>query len=418
MSRIGKQAVVLPDGVKVETKDSHVQVTGPKGTLAERLPAAIGVELEDGGLRLQRANEKKETRAAHGLARALVSNMPVRFHTGTAEVLGRLFLLTNRKLGPGEEGIVQLRLDRPVVFGPGDRFVLRSPSPQRTLGGGRIIGASERKISAGRSRLVKRVLRREESLAEPEATVLFQLAEGGLVPTFRRDLVRLVMRRMDEIRPILERLEGDGRIVAIGEKLLDGEAVVRGRAKLREHLDRFHRKEPLKPAAPRPGIRDSLGVDDAVLDLLVSGDPDVEPVEGGRLRRAGYSPALSGEQAARLGKLEEILSEARFATPREDELPTMVGATRDETARLLDILFDDGRAVRLAVGIVLSGDALAEARETIATFIRENGPMGPGDLKSTLGMSRKYSIPLFEWLDSARFTMRQGDRRILVGENR
>jgi len=85
MSRIGKQAVILPDGVKVETKDSHVQVTGPKGTLAERLPLAIGVELEDGGLRLQRANEKKETRAAHGLARALVSNMV----TGVTEGFSR-----------------------------------------------------------------------------------------------------------------------------------------------------------------------------------------------------------------------------------------------------------------------------------------------------------------------------------------
>jgi len=85
MSRIGKQAVVLPDGVKVETQDSRVQVTGPKGTLAEHLPASIALEQEDGGLRLQRADEKKETRAAHGLARALVSNMV----TGVTEGFSR-----------------------------------------------------------------------------------------------------------------------------------------------------------------------------------------------------------------------------------------------------------------------------------------------------------------------------------------
>ncbi|MEN8148340.1 MAG: selenocysteine-specific translation elongation factor [Planctomycetota bacterium] len=349
--------------------------------------------------------------------RALVSNTPIRFHTGTAEVLGRLFLLTDRKLAPGEEGLVQLRLDRAVVFGPGDRFVLRSPSPQVTLGGGRVIGASDVKISAGRSRLVNRVRRRERALADPESTVLFHLAEAGLVPTFRKDLVRLVMRRMDEIRPILDRFVADGRVVAIGEKLIDGDAVKAGRKKLVEQLDRFHRKEPLMAAAARTRIRDSLGVDDAVLDLLVSGEPSVEPVDGGRLRRAGYAPALSVEQSARLAKLEGILSEAPFATPRENELPGMIGATPDETSRLLEILFDDGRAVRLAAGVVLSGEALARAKETISTFIRENGPLGPADLKATLGMSRKYSIPLLEWLDSARFTMRQGDRRILVGEN-
>jgi len=75
MSRIGKSPVTLPDGVKVETQGSEVTVTGPKGTLAERIPETIGVEQEGAELRLLRADEKKETRAAHGLARALVSNM-------------------------------------------------------------------------------------------------------------------------------------------------------------------------------------------------------------------------------------------------------------------------------------------------------------------------------------------------------
>jgi large subunit ribosomal protein L6 len=75
MSRIGKRAVSLPAGVKVETQGSEVQVSGPKGTLAERIPESIGLEVEDGAVRLARADEKKETRAAHGLARALVSNM-------------------------------------------------------------------------------------------------------------------------------------------------------------------------------------------------------------------------------------------------------------------------------------------------------------------------------------------------------
>ena len=75
MSRIGKSPVALPDGVKIETQGARVQVTGPKGTLAERLPEAISLETADGQVRLLRANEKKDTRAAHGLARALVANM-------------------------------------------------------------------------------------------------------------------------------------------------------------------------------------------------------------------------------------------------------------------------------------------------------------------------------------------------------
>jgi len=346
--------------------------------------------------------------------RALVSNTAIRFHTGTAEVLGRLFLLTDRKLMPGQDGILQLRLDRPVVFGPGDRFVLRTPSPQITLGGGRVIGASDRKISAGRSRLVSRVRRREESLDDPRKGVSYHLAEAGLTPIHRRDLARLVLRRMDEVEPILDRLRDEGDVVSLGEKLLSAAAVAGGRKKLRDLLDRFHAREPLKPAAGRAWARDTIGVGDAVFDLLVSGNPEVEAVEGGRLRRAGYAPALSGLQGERIEQLEGILTEARFATPRENELPDLIGATPEETSKLTEILIEEGKVVRIAKGVVLSGGALEEAKQAISTFIAENGPMGPADLKSIFGMSRKYSIPLFEWLDSARFTMRQGDRRILA----
>jgi len=346
--------------------------------------------------------------------RALLSNTSIRFHTGTAEVLGRLFLLTDRKLSPGEDGLVQLRLDRPIVFGPGDRFVLRTPSPQVTLGGGRVIGASDRKISAGRSRLVKRVLRREKTIDDPTAGVRYHLAEGGLVPTHRRDLSRLVLRRPDELAPILDGLLEAGEVAALGEKLAATSAIEAGRKKLRDVLDRFHAKEPLKPAAGRAWARDAVGVEDSVFDLLVSGDPSVEPVEGGRLRRAGYEPSLSGSQRDRLEKLEGIITDARFATPRENELPTLIGATPDETLKLTEILIDEGKIVRLAQGVLISGESLQAAKDAISEFIRNTGPMGPADLKSILGMSRKYSIPLFEWLDSARFTMRQGDRRILV----
>ena len=346
--------------------------------------------------------------------RALTSNTTIRFHTGTAEVLGRLFLLTDRKLAPGEDGLVQLRLDRPVVFGPGDRFVLRTPSPQTTLGGGIVIGASDRKISAGRARLVNRVVRREATLGDPEKGALFHLAEAGLAPTHRRELARLVLRRMDEVEPILDGLVDRGLAVPLGERLLGGEAVEQGRRKLCDLLDRFHEREPLKPAAGRAWARDRLGVEDAVLDVLVSAEEAVEPVEGGRLRKAGYAPALSGVQEERRERLAAVIEEARFATPREDEFPDLIGATPDETAKLLEILTEEGRVVRLAAGVYLSAGAVDEARETIASFIREHGPLGPADLKATLGMSRKYSIPLLEWLDSVRFTMRQGDRRVLA----
>ena len=77
------------------------------------------------------------------------------------------------------------------------------------------------------------------------------------------------------------------------------------------------------------------------------------------------------------------------------------------------ILIHDGAIVRIGAGVILSAENTAEAKEKIADWIGKNGPLAPADLKTLLGMSRKYSIPLLEWLDATRFTVRKGDRREL-----
>jgi selenocysteine-specific elongation factor len=346
--------------------------------------------------------------------RGLASNFAVRLHTGTAEVLGRVFLLEGREIAPGEDGLVQLRLDREVVTAPGDRFVLRTPSPQVTLGGGRIIGPSSRKISAGKVRLVKRVRRREEGLGDATKAVLFDVRSAGLEPVSRADLARRLARRPDELESAIQALAAEGEVETVGERLLAVEQVEKGRKTLRDILSRFHEKEPLRAAAGRAWARERLGVGDAVLDALVSGDDGVETVEGGRLRLSGFAPGLSDVQSQRLERIEQMVRKGEFATPKVGELPDLLETDPDEAAKLVDLLVEDGAVVRLHGGILLHRDSVTRAKEEIAAWIRENGPIRPADVKSILGMSRKYSIPLFEWMDETRFTIRQGDRRILA----
>ncbi len=345
--------------------------------------------------------------------RPVLSNQPVRFHTGTAEVLGRIFLLTDREVPPGGEALVQFRLDRPVITAPGDRFVVRSPSPQVTLGGGYVIGISSRKISAGRVRLVRRVAEREEGVFDLERAVRHEVRHAGLEGISGRSLCRIVVRRPDEVRPVLERLLKDGSISRVGERFLGREAVEQGRARLREVLRRFHEREPLRSAADHAYVRDRLGVSEMVLDHLVAGEPGVESARDGRLREAGYSPALTAGQRERLAELERRIREGGLATPKEGELPALIGASPDETTKLLDLLVEEGKVERIGSGVVFHRESVERVKEEIAAWIREHGPMAPADLKNLLGMTRKYSIPLFEWLDTIRFTVRRGDRREL-----
>ncbi|MHC4472629.1 MAG: selenocysteine-specific translation elongation factor [Planctomycetota bacterium] len=346
--------------------------------------------------------------------RGVASNLSVRLHTGTAEVLGRLFLLERKEIAPGEDGLVQLRLDRPVVAAPGDRFVLRTPSPQVTLGGGWIIGPSTRKISPGKARLVRRVERREEGLTDLVKAVHFVVSGAGLVPVTRADLARQLVRRTEELEPAISELTDEGALEPLGDRLLAVAEIERGRKALRDVLDRFHRREPLRKAAGRAWAREQLSVGDAVLDALVAAEPEVETVEGGRLKLTAFSPGLSEAQRGRLERIEEIVREKEFSTPRVSELPDLIGTDLDEATKLVDLLVEDGSVVKLGGGVLLHHESMARAKEEIAGWIGANGPIAPADVKALLGMSRKYSIPLFEWLDETRFTIRQGDRRILA----
>jgi len=347
-------------------------------------------------------------------ARKLVSNFPVRFHTGTSDVVGRVFLLDARSLSPGEEGLVQFRLDRPVATAPGDRFVLRTPSPQITLGGGRVIGFSKSKLSAGKSRAVKLVRAREEGLDDLRAAVLFHTRTSGLRRTSMKGLAIETLRRPEEIQPVLAELVEEGLLVPCGESFLNSEEIVYGRRKLKELLEKFHRTEPLRPAAGRAWARERLKLTDAVLAAILDHETGVETVSGGRLRIAGYQPALSAGQREKLQRLEAVLLEERYTPPREAELPDLIGALVEETGKLVDLLIEEGKLVRIGGGVVLHAEAVAEARRAVAEHIQKAGALAPSDLKQLLGMSRKYSIPLLEWLDAARFTVRKGDTRILA----
>jgi large subunit ribosomal protein L6 len=75
MSRVGKRPIAVPSGVSIDKIEGGVRVKGPKGTLEGQIPEAIGLEIRDGQIVLQRPDEKKDSRSLHGLARALVANM-------------------------------------------------------------------------------------------------------------------------------------------------------------------------------------------------------------------------------------------------------------------------------------------------------------------------------------------------------
>jgi selenocysteine-specific elongation factor len=351
------------------------------------------------------------------VSRPLRHNQEVRLHVGTLECAARVLLVGERRVEAGGWAWAQLKLDRPAVVAPGDRFIIRTPSHVATLGGGTILGAGQlggRRRRAGR---VEEFEERERGLGDLAVAVEAQLRRARLAGADRAGLVRALLRRKEEVEPVLSSLADEGRAVEIGRgTLLHHDEATRGENAILEAVQRDHEKRPL-----------SIGLKKALLAGLIRGEPAVvdglverllaagrlEVLSEGRIGIAGRRPQLSAAQQQRRDAILEALEREPWQTPRNAELPTIVGGLPAEVEQLLSLLEHEGRIARLRDGVLLLTETLEEAKVRIRAHCEEHGTLSPADVKALFGATRKYGIPLLEHLDQIGFTRRQGDKRVL-----
>jgi len=198
--------------------------------------------------------------------------------------------------------------------------------------------------------------------------------------------------------------------------LVHAESAARGEEALVEAVDRFHRRSPLVLGVKKALLPDQTGAAAPVVDGLLERLRErkvIEPLDAGRVRLWGRSPALNPGQVARRQAILDALGREPWQTPRTDEIAEMVGGVRAEVDQLLSLLEEEDRIVVLRDGVVFLADSIEDAKRTIAVHVAKTGSLAPADLKDLLGLTRKYSIPLLEHLDATGFTVRRGDRRIL-----
>jgi selenocysteine-specific elongation factor len=351
-----------------------------------------------------------------GLPRPVRHGQEVRLHVGTVEAAAQVLLVGQKQLPAGTTGWAQLKLDRPAVTAPGDRFIVRVPSQMETLGGGIVLGPGEHRRRSGPSRVAE-FEERERGLSDPRVAVENRLRRAWFDGCDRQRIARDVKRRLDEIDAHLPALLASGRAVDLGRGLLvHGDAVAAGETAVLESVRRFHERSPLAAGARKASLPDEVGADPAVIDGLVerlraAGRVDI--LDAGRVRLFGYAPKLTETQAKRRATILEILERDPWQSPRANELPTILSALDREVEDLLTLLEDQGMIVRLRDGVVLAKSAVEDAKAKIAAHIGAHGSLAPADLKQLLGATRKYSIPLLEHLDAAEFTRRSGDARYL-----
>jgi selenocysteine-specific elongation factor len=428
---VGDVVEILPSGIAarvrgLQTHKQQVETGEPGSRLAINL-SGVGVEDVHRGDVVARPRTLQPStlidvrfRLLPDASKPLAHNQKVDFFSGAAEVPAYTRVLGAEQLEPGAEGFLQLRLDRPVVVLPGDRFILRQPSPSQTLGGGSVLNPLPRRRWR---RFDEAALARLETLSRgaPEEIVLQALARQPLAS--ERDLLRSVDLDSGEAQEVLAGLQAAGAIKVLtadnGESLLlTLESWQALRTQLDELLGAYHRQYPLRRGMPRGEVRSriqawmpqaqvSVRTFNAVVvaaqgDGFLAADDQVIGLDG-------YAPQLSARQETATSTLLAQFAAAPYAPPNmQDTMQALSG-----NAELFAYLLERGLLVRLADDVLLRRSDFEAMTAGIREHLRAHGTITLAEVRDLFGTSRKYAQAVLEEMDARRITRREGEGRVL-----
>ncbi len=349
--------------------------------------------------------------------RPLKSRDRIRFHAGTSEIMARVLLLDRAELSPGERAFARFRMEASLVALPGDRFVIRSYSPIVTIGGGTLLDIDPPRFKRRAPSLITHL----RLLAEgtPEDVVEEHVRQRGPAGVRLAVLSGRVPFGPERLRARLEALASNGRILAVERDwFLHRESEQRLRAQVQATIEEFHRANPLKPGMSREELRGRAGAAEERVFAHVLGKLDAEGVvrsERDKVRLASHEVRLSAEQQRVVDQVEAEFLRAEAAPPNPEEALGRAGVAGDDEHELFQVLVEGKRLVRIKESLFFHARALETIQEKLVVLLRERKDIGPGDIKDLLGISRKYAIPLLEYFDGRRVTIRVGERRVLRG---
>jgi selenocysteine-specific elongation factor len=348
--------------------------------------------------------------------KALKTGSRMRFHLGSSEVMGRIYFLETEKLDPGGSGFARIKLEVPVVAGLGDRFVIRTYSPMRTIGGGTVLdplAPRRRKRDEG---TIEHLRLLDGGDLERIVEVYIGSAELGLRSA---SLTARVNCGSDEIGRITQHLKEAGSVLEPVPGLYIHTGSVAGlEKKVEAILGRFQAKERLAWGMPKEELRERLGSVEMQLTnwLLDRMEKDGRLfTKKGDVRVGSGEVDLTPEEERARALVVSLLRAKPFQPPSERDIEGKSGLSGEKLRRVIALLVQDGELVRLEPGLIMHATAIEDARDAVTAYLKEHGEGTASDLKNVLGTTRKYAVPLLEHLDRIGVTRRVGPNRRLVG---
>jgi len=343
-------------------------------------------------------------------ARPLKDRARVHLHAYTAETVAEVVLYGGKQLAPGQSGFAQLRTAEPMLLLPGDRFILRQFSPVVTIGGGTVRDAAP---LAGAKANAETLLPVLANGTAPEILAA-RVARRGQAGLALGDAVAETGWRQALVEAQAASLQG--KLLRFGDVLIAQEAFSQAQRETLAAVEEFHRANPLVAGISKEELREKLGLSPevfgAVLEALLR--EKKLAITGEQVRSAGRSLVFKDEEAESKRTIEQAFSGAGLKVPALKDVLAGLRVDKATAQKIVTLLLRDKVLVKISDDLVFHRRALEELRQRVNAYKAKSAKIGVAEFKDLTGVSRKYAIPLLEYLDRERVTRRVGDQREIL----
>jgi selenocysteine-specific elongation factor len=338
----------------------------------------------------------------------------VHLHAFAAETIARVTLLDTKSLPPGGSGFARLKLDRPMVLFPGDRFILRQYSPVITIGGGRVLDAGDPPIRIARDQRLSFL--QVIANAAPREALLARVNRRGILGLTIAEAVAESGWLSDRVQKLAAELKQAGETAVFGNVLITSRWLEKVRQDILAMAAHFHDANPLLSGINKEELRarrwGHAELFDGVIAALLR-EKKLE-AEGELLRLPGRGVVLRDEEAESKAQIEQAFAKAGLQVPALKEVLASLPVDKLRAQKILTLLLRERVLVKLSDDLVFHRDALDALRRQIVAQKAKTPKLNVGNFKDLFGVTRKYAIPLLEYLDRERVTRRVGDERVIL----
>jgi selenocysteine-specific elongation factor len=400
-------------GVQVHGAAAEKAVAGERTALnlagVEKQELERGMALASPGL-LRTSSRMDVKLSLLPSAKALKHGARVHLHAFTVETIATVNLYEDRQLKPGAEAFAQLRLSNPLLLAPEDRFIIRQFSPVVTIGGGLVLDAAPVQKMALEARMA---FLKSQASGDPKANLLARIARRAQQGLALSQAVAETGWPKDVIEAQLKQKPA---VVSLGNLLIQTQAFEQVKREILEAAEEFHKQNRLAAgmtaASLREGAHSNAEVFNASLDALLQ-DRKIETV-GELLRLPGRGVVMKDEESESRKVIEQTFAAAGLRVPALKDVLAGLKIDQARAHKIMTLLLREKVLIKVSDDLVFHQAALTQLRQTLAAQKLLSPRLDVARFKELTGVSRKYAIPLLEYLDRERVTKRVGDERVIL----